>query len=77
MTYDTVDQINAGDVTIPLNPVGTEYSVDEMKEVTELVSQLTVNGVFDLPKENRLNAQFPEIKPITVREFLEQHWSGK
>lgn len=77
VTYDSVDQINAGNVTIPPCPRGTEYSEDEVKEVMALVSRLTVNGVFQLPKENRLNAKIPEITPITMREFLERHWSGK
>ncbi|KAJ5108939.1 hypothetical protein N7456_005614 [Penicillium angulare] len=77
VTYDTVDQINAGDVTIPPSPSGTEYSVDELKEVTALVSRLVVNGVFQFPKENRLDAQIPDVRPITMREFLAQHWGGK
>lgn len=71
VTYDPVDQIHKGNVTIPPMPKGTDYPEDELKEVTALVSRLTVNGVFDLPKENRLNERFPEIKPTTVKEFLE------
>ncbi|KAJ5273483.1 hypothetical protein N7478_008608 [Penicillium angulare] len=77
VTYDTVDQINAGDVTIPPSPRGTEYSVDELKEVTALVSRLIVNGVFQFPKENRLDAQIPDVQPMKMREFLERHWGGK
>lgn len=71
VTYDSVDRIQAGDVTIPPMPHGTEYPVDEVKEVTALVSRLTVNGVFDLPKANRLNERFPEIKPTKMKDFLE------
>lgn len=71
VTYDSVDQIKAGNVTIPPMPRGTEYPEDELKEVTALVSRLTVHGVFNLPKENRLNERFPDMKPITMKEFLE------
>lgn len=71
VTYDSVDRIHAGDVTFPPMPSGVEYPTDEVKEVTALVSRLTVNGVFDLPKENRLNERFPEIKPTKMKEFLE------
>ncbi|KAJ5708233.1 hypothetical protein N7488_008034 [Penicillium malachiteum] len=77
VTYDTIEQVNSGDVTIPPSPSGTDYPEDEMKEMTALVSRLTVNGVFQLPKENRLNERFPEVRPITVREFMEKYWAGK
>ncbi|KAJ6161358.1 hypothetical protein N7470_004754 [Penicillium chermesinum] len=70
----SVDQVNAGNVTIPPNPPGTKYSEEEMREVTALVSRLTVNGVFELPKENRLNELFPDIHPITMKELLERSW---
>ncbi|KAJ5128668.1 hypothetical protein N7526_006834 [Penicillium atrosanguineum] len=76
VSYDTLDQIQAGDVTVPPMPDGTEYPEDELKETTALVSRLTVNGVFDLPKENRLNDRFPNVRPITIREFLEKAWRG-
>lgn len=55
-------------------PKGAEYPVEELKETTALVSRLTVNGVFDLPKENRMNARFPDVRPITMKEFLEKAW---
>lgn len=55
-------------------PAGTEISPDDMQEVTALVGRLVVNGVFDLPRENRLNARFPDVRPLTMREFLEQTW---
>ena len=74
VTYDSVDQVNAGNVTIPPNPPGTNYSEEEMKEVTVLVSRLTVNGVFQLPRENRLNELFADMKPTTMKELLERSW---
>ncbi|KAJ5778246.1 hypothetical protein N7520_001492 [Penicillium odoratum] len=78
VTYDSVDMINAGDVTVPPSlDDGEEDSIDELKEVTALVSRLTVYGVFQLPKENRLNAQFPDVRPITMRELLEKCWTGR
>ncbi|KAJ5747947.1 uncharacterized protein N7511_009643 [Penicillium nucicola] len=73
VTYDNVDKIKSGDVTVPVQPEGVDYSTDELKETTALVSRLTINNVFQLPG-NRLNAQFPEIKPIKMREFLHKAW---
>ncbi|CAG8066469.1 unnamed protein product [Penicillium olsonii] len=74
VTYDSLEQIQAGDVTVPTQPEGVDSSSDEPKEVTALVSRLTVNNVFDLPKD-RLNDRFPEVKPLTVREFLHNAWN--
>lgn len=71
VTYDSADQIHAGNVTVPPMPKGTDYPADELKEVTALVSRLTVNGVFQLPKENRLNERFPEAKATKMEDFLE------
>jgi hypothetical protein len=73
VTYDTLEQITAGNVTVPPQPEGVDSSSDEIKEMTALVSRLTVNNVFQLPKD-RLNAQFPEVKPVTFREFLQNAW---
>ncbi|KAJ5373859.1 hypothetical protein N7517_005865 [Penicillium concentricum] len=74
VAYDSLEQIKTGDVTVPPQPEGMECSSDELKEVTALVSRLTVNNVFQLP-EDRLNTQFPEVKPITMRQFLHNAWN--
>lgn len=49
-TYDSVDQINAGNVTVLHIPTAMG-SPEELKEVTALVSRLSVSGVFDMAKE--------------------------
>lgn len=76
MTYDSIDDITAGNVTNPPMPSDLGYSEEEITEVTALVSRLTVNGVFNLPKENRLNSVFPDVKPIAMKKFLENSWGG-
>jgi hypothetical protein len=78
VTYDSIEQINTGDVTVPPSLDDTANdSIDELKEVTALCSRLIVNGVFQFPKENRLNARFPDVRPITMRELLEKCWKGR
>ncbi|KAJ5964465.1 uncharacterized protein N7479_004341 [Penicillium vulpinum] len=72
--YDGLEKIKTGDVTVPPQPAGVEYSSDELKEVTALVSRLTVNNVFKLP-DDRLNTRFPEVKPIMMKQFLQNAWS--
>jgi hypothetical protein len=75
-TYDSVDQINAGNVTVPPMP-SAMGSPEELKEVTALVSRLTVSGVFDMPKEDRMSDRFPEVRPVKIKKFLENCWAGK
>ncbi|KAB8222854.1 hypothetical protein BDV33DRAFT_200992 [Aspergillus novoparasiticus] len=76
VVYDSVDKIKEGDVTIPPMPSGTGYSVEELKETTTLVSRLTIAGVFDLPRENRLNARFPDIETTKLKALLEKAWGN-
>ncbi|KAJ5890850.1 uncharacterized protein N7473_007078 [Penicillium subrubescens] len=75
-TYDSVEQINAGSVTVPPMP-STIGSPEELKAITALVSQLTVTGVFDLPRESRMSDRFPEVQPVKLKQFLEKCWVGK
>ncbi|OQE39051.1 hypothetical protein PENCOP_c007G02323 [Penicillium coprophilum] len=74
VTYDSLEKIMSGDVTVPPQPEGMEYSSNEVKETTALVSRLTVNNVFRLPGD-RLNTRFPEVKPVTMRKFLHSAWN--
>ncbi|KAJ5142939.1 uncharacterized protein N7515_001726 [Penicillium bovifimosum] len=75
VTYDSLEKVMSGDVTVPPQPGSVDASSDELKETTALVSRLTVSNVFSLP-DDRLNARFPEVKPITMREFLYKAWKG-
>lgn len=74
VVYDSADKIRQGDVTVPPMPADTGYSSEELKEMTVLVSRLTIAGVFDLPHENRLNKRFPDIKTTKIKDFLQNTW---
>lgn len=74
VTYDSKESIKNGQVTIPPMPQGDSSSEEELKEMTALVSRLTVAGVFKLPDENRLNARFPDIQPVKMKQFLQNAW---
>ncbi|EAL93729.1 conserved hypothetical protein [Aspergillus fumigatus A1163] len=76
VTYDSKESIKNGQVTIPPMPQGDSSSEEELKEMTALVSRLTVAGVFKLPDENRLNARFPDIQPVKMKQFLQNAWKG-
>ncbi|OJZ91581.1 hypothetical protein ASPFODRAFT_123349 [Aspergillus luchuensis CBS 106.47] len=74
VVYDSAENIKAGQVTVP--PFLTGVSEEEAREMTVLVSRLTIAGAFDLPKE-RMNALFPDIKPVKMREFLINTWKDE
>ncbi|KAF7585968.1 hypothetical protein BBP40_009759 [Aspergillus hancockii] len=74
VTYDNAEQIKEGNVTVPPMPAETGYSVEELKETTALVSRLTIARVFDLPVDNRLNARFPDIETMKIKDFLHNAW---
>ena len=77
VVYDSVEKINTGNVTVPPMPAGTDYPPEEVQEITALVDRLVINGVFDLPRENRLNNEFYDVRARTMREFLEYTWNNK
>ncbi|GFF28440.1 hypothetical protein IFM58399_01978 [Aspergillus lentulus] len=74
VTYDSKGSIKDGQVTIPPMPEGNLSSSEELKEMTALVSRLTIAGVFKLPDENRLNDKFPDIQPVKMKQFLQGVW---
>ncbi|KAF4250708.1 hypothetical protein CNMCM8980_010649 [Aspergillus fumigatiaffinis] len=74
VTYDSKENIKDGQVTIPPMPEGNSSSSEELKEMTALVSRLTIAGVFKLPDEDRLNDRFPDIQPVKMKQFLQDAW---
>ncbi|KAL5365863.1 hypothetical protein BJX96DRAFT_20264 [Aspergillus floccosus] len=74
VTYDSVENVKEGRVTVPPMPERVPYSAEELREMTVLVSRLTVAGVFNLPVEQRMNSRFPDLRPIKVKEFLLKNW---
>ncbi|KAH8427113.1 uncharacterized protein LDX57_004830 [Aspergillus melleus] len=72
---DSPESIKQGKVTVPEMPPGCPYSEDEVYETTVLVSRLTIAGVFDLPKESRLNERFPDIHTKSLRTFMIESWN--
>ena len=77
VTYDSVEKVNEGDVTMLPIPKGAPFSEDEMKEYNALFGQLTLRGVFHVPTENRLNSKFPDLVPLNFQQFLDEAWRGR
>ena len=77
VTYDSVEKVNEGDVTMLPIPKGAPFSEDEMKEYNALFGQLTLRGAFHVPTENRLNSKFPDLVPLNFQQFLDEAWRGR
>ncbi|KAF7718070.1 Uncharacterized protein PECH_002406 [Penicillium ucsense] len=76
IAYDSIEMIDSGHVTVP-DMSDSTMSQKELQEMTALVSRLTVNGVFDLPKDNRMSDRFPQVRPMKVKKFLRQCWGPR
>ena len=74
MVFDSPEKVQEGKVTVPKMPPRCPYSEDEVYEMTALVSRLTIAGVFDLPKTDRLNDRFPDIPMKRLRDLMCDAW---
>ncbi|KKK15762.1 hypothetical protein P175DRAFT_0428272 [Aspergillus ochraceoroseus IBT 24754] len=77
VVHDSPEQIKEGNVTVPPMPEGLEYTQEELRETTALVSRLTIAQVFDFPAGIRSNSKFPDLKLVQVKEFIDNAWKGK
>lgn len=55
-------------------PKGAPFPEDEMEEYIVLFGYLTIREAFRVPVENRLNGKFPDLRPLTFKEFLNETW---
>ena len=80
MKYDTLSDLEAGEVTLLPSPGKTEVEVGEdqgMKDYLVLFGRLYVNGILHMPSSNRLNERFPDLKTRTLEDFLAEAWKGR
>ncbi|KAF9891637.1 hypothetical protein FE257_003648 [Aspergillus nanangensis] len=77
VSYDSVEDVLDGKVTVPPMPPSVPYSEEEVREMTALVSRLTVRGAFNLPVQERLNCKFPDVHPVNIKDFLQGAWKSQ
>ena len=77
--YDTVSDLEKGEVTLLPKPgtVELDDANEQLKDWIVLFSKLYVEGIFQMPTENRLNARFPDMKTVSLEEFLTEAWKGR
>ncbi|KAL8376054.1 hypothetical protein RB595_007255 [Gaeumannomyces hyphopodioides] len=76
VAYDNVERLKAGQITqlpahVPLYNVIPKEGMDAMGAIFGLWFE---QGLFELKSAKFLNDQFPEIKPMTVKEMLDKAW---
>ena len=42
-----------------------------------MFNRFMLAGAFHLPRENRLNEKLPQVRPVSLREFLTAAWKGR
>lgn len=50
------------------------YAGMDSKVMLSTIGLQLMEGGLELPKEGRLNEQYPNIKPMTIAEFMAKAW---
>ncbi|KAF9872917.1 hypothetical protein CkaCkLH20_09427 [Colletotrichum karsti] len=75
VTYDSEERLRNDDATILEDLEGD--AARQAKQMNSFFGRLIINHLMEMPKENRLNAKYPDIRPITVQEMVEEAWKGR
>ena len=80
VTYDTIDTLKQGKVTeLPSHPqVYPFFPKEALQGMLSSFGLAFAYGEFDLKVDsgNSLNERFPEIKPRTVKELVQEAWGN-
>jgi hypothetical protein len=76
VTYDSEEKLQTFQVTeLPSHPpVYPFLPKEQLQFVLAVFGQWTVAGEFNLSDTDTLNKRFPQIKPLSFRDLLEQAW---
>lgn len=74
MTYDSVESLQRGAVSeLPSHKaelVASPFPEAIAKQLLAILGIWAVNGQFDIQHNKSLNAKYPDIKPMAVRDAL-------
>lgn len=75
VTYDPLEKLQRGETTeLPAQKAELALSPFPEALTRQLLALLgiwSVTGQFDIPHDGSLNAKYPDIKPVTIREALQ------
>jgi len=78
VTYDSVDNLKNSQVTeLPANRARYPYFPKQFLDaMVAAMGMGMAEGFFDF-KGPTLNEKLPQVKPVKVKDFLEEYWTGK
>ncbi|RHZ56606.1 aromatic alcohol reductase [Aspergillus thermomutatus] len=76
--YDSEEKLKTFQVTeLPSHPpVYPFLPKEQLQYILAVFGQWTEAGAFNLPEADTLNKRFPEIKPLSMIELLQQAWKA-
>lgn len=79
VSYDSVETMEKGKGHLFEQPEGSYegFSDEELRQMASEFGLMAVNGVMDVTGNGTRNAEFPDIKPITIREIVQKAWGKK
>lgn len=78
VTYDAIEKLEKGEGTVLEQPDGAiEMPEDALRHMWSEFGIMAVKGLMDVTEDGLRNDEFPDIKPITVREVIETAWGQK
>jgi hypothetical protein len=78
VTYDPIEKLEKGEGTVLEQPVGSMKLPEEaLRHLWAEFGIMADRGLMDVTSEGLRNDEFPEIKPLTVREVITAAWGSK
>ncbi|KXH43657.1 hypothetical protein CSIM01_11984 [Colletotrichum simmondsii] len=78
VVYDGEEKLRSGKATVWSAGYGAgPASMEETEAMTALFGLMGIEGRILVPEGNRLNAKYPDIRPIGIEELLTKAWTGK
>jgi uncharacterized protein YbjT (DUF2867 family) len=76
--YDSIEKLKTGQITeLPSHPANYPYFPKEMLQgIFSAIGILLDQGYFNLKTDHTLNSEFPDIKPMTVREIITEAYAA-
>lgn len=78
VVHDVEADLKAGKVTeLPMHEaMYASIPKPQLQELSARTGLWYTTGEMDLTPSHTLNQDFPDIRPVSVKEFLEQAWKG-
>ncbi|KAF2025383.1 hypothetical protein EK21DRAFT_76514, partial [Setomelanomma holmii] len=78
ITYDPIEKLESAQGTVLRQAQGAIEMPDEaLRHMWSEFGTMAVKGLMDISKEGLRNDEFPNIKPMTVREVVEAAWDRR